>query len=59
MKKNKLFDELLELNTKVQEITLTVNMQKLFGDEHISANGDLVLDSFLPVERYRQNFINT
>ena len=35
MKKNKLFDELLELSTKVQEITLTDNMQKLFGDEHI------------------------
>ena len=25
-------------------------MQKLFGDEHISANGSLVLASFLPVE---------
>ena len=50
MEKNKLFDELLELSAKVNEITLTDNMQKLFGDEHISANGSLVLASFLPVE---------
>ena len=48
--KNKLFDELLELSAKVQEITLTDDMQKLFGDEHISVNGSLVLASFLPVE---------
>ena len=48
--KNKLFDELLELSAKVNEITLTDNMQKLFGDEHISANDSLVLASFLPVE---------
>ena len=50
MKKDKLFDELLELSAKVKEITLTNDMQKLFGDEHISANGSLVLASFLPVE---------
>ena len=50
MKKDKLFDELLELSAKVKEITLTDDMQKLFGDEHISANGSLVLTSFLPVE---------
>ena len=25
-------------------------MQKLFGDEHVNANGGLVLASFLPVE---------
>ena len=50
MKKDKLFDELLELSAKVKEITLTDDMQKLFGDEHISANGSLVLASFLPVE---------
>lgn len=50
MKKDKLFDELLELSAKVKEITLTDDMQKLFGDEHISANGNLVLASFLPVE---------
>ncbi len=50
MKKDKLFDELLELSTKIQEITLTDDMQKLFGDEHINANGSLVLASFLPVE---------
>ena len=50
MKKDKLFDELLELSTKIQEITLTDDMRKLFGDEHISANGSLVLASFLPVE---------
>lgn len=50
MKKNKLFDELLELSAKVKEITLTDDMQKLFGDEHISTNGNLVLASFLPVE---------
>ena len=48
--KNKLFDELLELSAKVKEITLTDDMQKLFGDEHICANGSLVLVSFLPVE---------
>ena len=48
--KNKLFDELLELSIKVQEITLTDDMQKLFGDEHINVNGGLVLASFLPVE---------
>lgn len=48
--KNKLFDELLELSAKVKEITLTDDIQKLFGDEHISANGSLVLASFLPVE---------
>lgn len=47
MKKNKLFGELLELSTKVQEITLTDDMQKLFGDDHISTNGSLVLASFL------------
>ena len=50
MKKDKLFDELLELSAKVKEITLTDDMRKLFGDEHISANGSLVLASFLPVE---------
>ena len=50
MKKDKLFDELLELSAKVKEITLTDDMQKLFGDEHISTNGSLVLASFLPVE---------
>ena len=50
MKKDKLFDELLELSAKVKEITLTDDMQKLFGDEHISANGSLVLASFLSVE---------
>ena len=48
--KNKLFDELLELSAKVKEITLTDDMQKLFGDEHISRDGGLVLASFLPVE---------
>ena len=48
--KNKLFDELLELSAKVKEITLTDDIQKLFGDEHISSNGSLVLASFLPVE---------
>lgn len=48
--KNKLFDELLELSTKIQEITLTNDMQKLFGDDHVSTNGSLVLASFLPVE---------
>ena len=48
--KNKLFDELLELSAKVKEITLTDDMRKLFGDEHISTNGSLVLASFLPVE---------
>lgn len=50
MKKDKLFAELLELSIKVQEITLTDDMQKLFGDEHISRNGGLVLASFLPIE---------
>ena len=50
MKNNKLFDELLELSIKVQEITLTDDMQKLFGDEHINRNGGLVLTSFLPTE---------
>ena len=49
MKKDKLFDELLELSAKVKEITLTDDMQKLFGDEHISIDGGLVLASFLPV----------
>ena len=29
--KNKLFDELLELSAKANEITLTDDMQKLFG----------------------------
>lgn len=48
--KDKLFAELLELSAKVKEITLTDDMQKLFGDEHISTNGSLVLASFLPVE---------
>ena len=48
--KNKLFDELLELSAKVKEITLTDDMQKLFGDDHVSTNGSLVLASFLPVE---------
>ena len=41
--KNKLFDELLELSAKANEITLTDDMQKLFGDDHISTNGSLVL----------------
>ena len=50
MKKDKLFAELLELSIKVQKITLTDDMQKLFGDEHVNANGGLVLASFLPVE---------
>lgn len=50
MEKNKLFAELLELSIKIQEITLTDDMQKLFGDEHISRNGGLVLASFLPIE---------
>lgn len=50
MKKDKLFSELLELSIKVQEIALTDDMQKLFGDEHISRNGGLVLASFLPTE---------
>ena len=50
MKKDKLFDELLELSAKVKEITLTDDMQKQFGDEHISRNGGLVLASFLPIE---------
>ena len=48
--KDKLFAELLELSAKVKEITLTDDMQKLFGDKHISENGSLVLASFLPVE---------
>lgn len=50
MEKNKLFAELLELSIKVQEIALTDDIQKLFGDEHISRNGGLVLASFLPIE---------
>ena len=50
MKKDELFSELLELSIKVQEIALTDDMQKLFGDEHISRNGGLVLASFLPTE---------
>ena len=50
MKKDKLFDELLELSAKVKEITLTDDIQKLFGNEHVNANGGLVLASFLPVE---------
>ena len=41
--KNKLFDELLELSAKANEITLTDDMQKLLGDDHISTNGSLVL----------------
>ena len=48
--KNKLFDELLELSAKVKEITLTTDIQKLFGDEHVNTNGSLILASFLPVE---------
>ena len=54
MKKNKLFDELSELEDKIHEIELSNDIKILFGANHISINSGLILSSFLPIEIQRE-----
>ena len=54
MKKNELFDELSELEDKIHEIELSNDIKNLFGANHVSINGGLILSSFLPIEIQRE-----